>query len=179
MHRVLVGNAVQFLGLRRGDRGRERLEEYYRSMEQARGVFDCGMTCNVDGILNAAQAPNFTHDIAVPSTHMASPSHPSCSGKRARDRFLHRLRLKAIVTAARAKNADDAALIAEQKLEIAKPKRQIYGPRSERASGLIEQLVRPFGGSSMIANVVVPVAAGKITCFAAKLQRARHGIQNA
>jgi transposase len=48
--------------------------------------------------------------------------------------------LKAALAVAHAKNADDAALIAEQKLEIAKLKRQIYGPRSERASRLIEQM---------------------------------------
>ena len=48
--------------------------------------------------------------------------------------------LRAVAAVALAQNADDAALITEQKLEIAKLKRQIYGPRSERASRLIEQL---------------------------------------
>lgn len=48
--------------------------------------------------------------------------------------------LKAELAVARAKNADDAALIARQKLEIAKLKRALYGPRSERASRLIEQM---------------------------------------
>jgi transposase len=41
---------------------------------------------------------------------------------------------------ARARNADDAATIARQNLEIVKPKRQIYGPRSERTARLIEQM---------------------------------------
>ena len=41
---------------------------------------------------------------------------------------------------ARAQNADDAVMIAHQKLEIAKLKRQIYGPRSERTARLIEQM---------------------------------------
>ena len=44
--------------------------------------------------------------------------------------------VEAELAMARAKNADDAATIASQKLEIAKLKRQIYGPRSERASRL-------------------------------------------
>ena len=41
---------------------------------------------------------------------------------------------------ARAQLADDAATIARQNLEIAKLKRQIYGPRSERSARLIEQM---------------------------------------
>ena len=48
--------------------------------------------------------------------------------------------LKAALVVARAQNADDAATIAHQKLEIAKLKRQIYGPRSERTARLIEQM---------------------------------------
>ena len=48
--------------------------------------------------------------------------------------------LKAALALARAQNADDAAMIATQKLEIAKLKRQIYGPRSERTARLIEQM---------------------------------------
>ena len=47
---------------------------------------------------------------------------------------------EAALAMAHARNADDKALIAAQKLEIAKLKRQIYGPRSERASRLIEQM---------------------------------------
>ncbi len=41
---------------------------------------------------------------------------------------------------ARAQLADDAATIARQNLEIAKLKRQIYGPRSERTARLLEQM---------------------------------------
>src|SRR5688500_9219372 len=47
---------------------------------------------------------------------------------------------EAEVALARAKNADDAATIARQNLEIAKLKRQLYGPRSERASRLLDQI---------------------------------------
>jgi transposase len=41
---------------------------------------------------------------------------------------------------ARAKGSEDLALIAHQKLWIAKLERQIYGPRSERSARLIDQL---------------------------------------
>ena len=45
---------------------------------------------------------------------------------------------------ARAKAAEDLALIAAQKLRIAKLERQIYGQRSERSTRLIEQLSLEF-----------------------------------
>ena len=48
--------------------------------------------------------------------------------------------LKAELALARARNADATATIAAQKLEIAKLKRQIYGPRSERTARLIDQM---------------------------------------
>ena len=48
--------------------------------------------------------------------------------------------LRAELALARAKAADDAATIARQNLEIAKLKRQIYGPRSERTARLIDQM---------------------------------------
>jgi transposase len=48
--------------------------------------------------------------------------------------------LKAVAAAALARNADDAATIARQNLEIAKLRRQIYGPRSERAARLLDQM---------------------------------------
>ena len=47
--------------------------------------------------------------------------------------------LRAVAAAALARNADDAATIARQSLEIAKLRRQIYGPRSERTARLVEQ----------------------------------------
>src|ERR1700722_9977174 len=48
------------------------------------------------------------------------------------------------LTVARAKASEDLALIAHQKLRIAKLERQIYGPRSERTERLIDQLARSF-----------------------------------
>ena len=49
-------------------------------------------------------------------------------------------KVEAELALARAKLADDAATIAAQKLEIAKLKRRIYGPRSERTARLIDQM---------------------------------------
>jgi Transposase IS66 family/IS66 C-terminal element/zinc-finger binding domain of transposase IS66/Transposase C of IS166 homeodomain len=54
------------------------------------------------------------------------------------------LEIAAELAIARAKASEDAALIAQQKLRIAKLERQIYGQRSERSSRLIEQLVLTF-----------------------------------
>lgn len=48
--------------------------------------------------------------------------------------------LRAELALARAQLADDAATIARQNLEIAKLKRQIYGPRSERSARLLDQM---------------------------------------
>ena len=45
---------------------------------------------------------------------------------------------------ARASASHDLALIAHQKLRIAKLERQIYGPRSERSERLIDQLALQF-----------------------------------
>ena len=45
---------------------------------------------------------------------------------------------------ARAKASEDAALIAQQKLRIAKLERQVYGQRSERSARLIDQLALTF-----------------------------------
>jgi hypothetical protein len=45
---------------------------------------------------------------------------------------------------ARAKAAEDSALIAHQKLQIAKLQRHIYGPRSQRSSRLVDQLALTF-----------------------------------
>jgi len=54
------------------------------------------------------------------------------------------LEIAAELAVARAKASEDAALIAQQKLRIAKLERQIYGQRSERSSRIIEQLVLTF-----------------------------------
>src|SRR5476649_1405005 len=45
---------------------------------------------------------------------------------------------------ARAKASEDVALIAQQRLRIAKLERQVYGQRSERSARLIDQLALAF-----------------------------------
>jgi transposase len=54
------------------------------------------------------------------------------------------LEIVAELAIARAKASEDSALIAQQKLRIAKLERQIYGQRSERSSRLIDQLALTF-----------------------------------
>src|SRR6202140_3944495 len=54
------------------------------------------------------------------------------------------LEVVAELAVARAKASEDSALIAQQKLQIAKLQRQIYGQRSERSSRLVDQLALTF-----------------------------------
>jgi transposase len=55
-----------------------------------------------------------------------------------------RLEVAAELAVARAKASEDMALIAAQKLRIAKLERQVYGQRSERPARLIDQLALDF-----------------------------------
>src|SRR5271156_3341958 len=54
------------------------------------------------------------------------------------------LKVAAELAVARAKASEDMALIAAQKLWIAKLERQVYGQRSERSARLIDQLALEF-----------------------------------
>ncbi|MGH6740558.1 MAG: IS66 family transposase zinc-finger binding domain-containing protein, partial [Bradyrhizobium sp.] len=54
------------------------------------------------------------------------------------------LEVAAELAIARAKASEDMALIAQQKLRIAKLERQVYGQRSERSARLIDQLALSF-----------------------------------
>jgi transposase len=54
------------------------------------------------------------------------------------------LELTAELLVARAKASEDVAMIAQQKLRIAKLERQVYGQRSERSARLIDQLALAF-----------------------------------
>ena len=54
------------------------------------------------------------------------------------------LEVSAELAVARAKASEDMALIAQQKLRIAKLERQVYGQRSERSARLIDQLSLTF-----------------------------------
>src|SRR4051795_4462902 len=53
-------------------------------------------------------------------------------------------RVEAELAVARAKASDDQALIAHQRLQIEKLTRQLYGPRSERAVRLLDQMELAF-----------------------------------
>src|SRR5215217_5228525 len=53
-------------------------------------------------------------------------------------------RVEAELAVARAKASDDAAVIAHQRLQIEKPTRQLYGPRSERTVRLLDQMELAF-----------------------------------
>jgi transposase len=54
------------------------------------------------------------------------------------------LTMRAELAVAKAMASEDQALIAQQKLRIAKLERQIYGPRAERSARLIDQLELTF-----------------------------------
>jgi transposase len=67
---------------------------------------------------------------------------------------------------ARAKASDDLAMIAHQKLRIAKLERQIYGPRSERSSQLIDQMALQFEeleASATADELAAETAVAKVT----------------
>src|SRR5665213_1412979 len=70
---------------------------------------------------------------------------------------------------ARAKASEDLALIAHQKLRIAKLERQIYGPRSERSARLIDQLALQFEeleASATEDELAAEIAVAKTTAVA-------------
>ncbi|PZR93458.1 MAG: IS66 family transposase [Hyphomicrobiales bacterium] len=70
---------------------------------------------------------------------------------------------------ARAKASEDLALIAHQKLRIAKLERQIYGPRSERSERLIDQLAlqfEEFEASATEDELAAEIAVAKTTMVA-------------
>ena len=70
---------------------------------------------------------------------------------------------------ARARASEDLALIAHQKLRIAKLERQIYGPRSERSDRLIDQLALQFEeleASATEAELAAEIAVAKTTTVA-------------
>lgn len=62
------------------------------------------------------------------------------------------LRAEAELAVARAKAADDQALIAHQKLQIEKLNRALYGSRAERTARLIEQMELAFEDLSATAT---------------------------
>src|SRR4051794_8671429 len=77
---------------------------------------------------------------------------------------------EAELAVARAKASDDQALIAHQQLQIAKLTRQLYGPRSERTSRLLDQIELQFEeleSSASEDEIAAEMAAAKTTAVAA------------
>src|SRR5436189_4649996 len=77
---------------------------------------------------------------------------------------------EAELAVARAKAADDQALIAHQQLQIAKLTRQLYGPRSERTSRLLDQIELKFEeleSSASEDEIAAEIAVAKTTTVAA------------
>jgi transposase len=86
-----------------------------------------------------------------------------------------RLEVAAELAVARAKASEDMALIAAQKLRIAKLERQIYGQRSERSERLIEQLSLTFeelAASATEDELAAEQAVSKATSVRAFIRRA-------
>src|SRR3954452_19162782 len=61
-------------------------------------------------------------------------------------------RVEAELAVARAKASDDAAVIAHQRLQIEKLTRQLYGPRSERAVRMLNQMELGFEELESLAS---------------------------
>ena len=75
---------------------------------------------------------------------------------------------EAELAVARAKASDDQALIAHQQLQIKKLTRELYGPRSERTSRLLDQAELQFEeleSSATEDEIAAEKAAAKTTCF--------------
>ena len=77
---------------------------------------------------------------------------------------------EAELAVARAKTADDQALIAHQQLRIEKLTRQLYGPRSERRSRILDQIELQFEeleSSATEDEIAAEMAVAKTTTVAA------------
>ena len=77
---------------------------------------------------------------------------------------------EAELAVARAKASDDQALIAHQQLQIEKLTRQLYGPRSERTSRLLDQIELQFEeleSSATEDEIAAEMAVAKTTTVAA------------
>ena len=106
----------------------------------------------------------FTNDIAALKAELAA----------ARDRHIIEAARAAYAEAelavARAKASDDQALIAHQQLRIEKLTRELYGPRSERTSRLLDQIELQFEeleSSATEDEIAAEMAVAKTTTVAA------------
>ena len=83
-------------------------------------------------------------------------------------------RIEAELAIAKAKASEDEALIAHQRLQIAKLTRQLYGPRSERAVRLIDQMELAFAELASSASedaIAAARAVAKTTNVAAFVRK--------
>jgi len=79
-------------------------------------------------------------------------------------------RIDAELAIAKARASEDEALIAHQRLQIAKLTRQLYGPRSERSVRLLDQMELAFeelAGSATEDEIAAERAVAKTTNVAA------------
>ncbi len=75
---------------------------------------------------------------------------------------------------ARAKASDDQALIAHQQLQIKKLTRELYGPRSERTSWLLDQIELQFeqlDSSATEDEIAAEKGAAKTTTIASSTRK--------
>src|SRR5208337_1245850 len=86
------------------------------------------------------------------------------------------LEVAAELAVARAKASEDMALIAAQKLRIAKLERQVYGQRSERSARLVDQLALAFEELAATATQHV-LAAENAVAIATSVRRMTGGRQ--
>jgi transposase len=87
-----------------------------------------------------------------------------------RERIAETARAAAELATARAKASDDQALIAHQKLQIDKLRRELYGPRSERTSRLLDQMelqLEELESSATEDEIAAERAAAKTTTVTA------------
>src|SRR5947209_13342212 len=81
------------------------------------------------------------------------------------------LRVEAELAIARAKASDDEAVIAHQRLQIAKLRRELHGQRSERAERLLDQMelgleeVESAATEDEIAAEMAAARATKVAAF--------------
>ena len=81
---------------------------------------------------------------------------------------------EAELAVARAKASDDQALIAHQQLQIEKLRRELYGPRSERTSRILDQIELQFEELESAATedeIAAEIAVAKTTTVAAHTRK--------
>jgi transposase len=113
---------------------------------------------------------------ALPDDIAALKAALALERARVRDVVAERDAGAAELAVARAKASEELALIAHQKLRIAKLERQLYGPRSERSERLIDQLALQFEeleASATEDELAAEIAVAKTTMVTGFTRRRR------